>query len=105
MILNGSEEAATHIVASTGSKRQWSIAADSRNLLDRYGVYINDAANGIPLGQPRPHNTAHTGDFHTMVNGRLHSIVDNMKSSGYGRKAIRSSLRKELRKIGNEILN
>ncbi len=39
-----------------------------------------------------------------MVNTRLTSIVNDMTSSNYGRKAIRSALRKEIRKIGRETL-
>jgi hypothetical protein len=35
-----------------------------------YGININDAANGIPLGHPRPHNITHTREFHAMVNER-----------------------------------
>lgn len=38
-----------------------------------------------------------------MVNSRLTAVVNNMTSLNYGRKAIRSALRKELRKIGKEI--
>ncbi len=38
-------------------------AADTRALLEKYGVDINDAANGIPLGHPRPHNFTHRKDF------------------------------------------
>lgn len=37
-----------------------------------------------------------------MVNSRLHSVETNMLNSGYGRKSIRSALRRELRKIGKE---
>ena len=44
----GEGEAAAHIVASTGTKRQWAPAADSRALLMKYDIDINDAANGIP---------------------------------------------------------
>ncbi|OOM11653.1 RHS repeat-associated core domain-containing protein [Clostridium saccharobutylicum] len=100
----GDGEAAAHIVASTGEKRQWAKAADSRKILDKYGININDAANGIPLGHPRPHNITHRAGFHEIVNTRLTSVVNNMTSLNYGRKAIRSALRKEIRKIGRETL-
>ncbi|OOM17516.1 tRNA nuclease WapA precursor [Clostridium saccharobutylicum] len=100
----GNGEAAAHIVASTGEKRQWAKAADSRKILDKYGININDAANGIPLAHPRPHNITHRAGFHEMVNTRLTSVVNNMTSLNYGRKAIRSALRKEIRKIGRETL-
>ncbi|WP_244149457.1 AHH domain-containing protein [Rodentibacter rarus] len=43
-------DAAAHIVASTGSKGHWEAASRSRELLAKYRVNINDAANGIPLG-------------------------------------------------------
>ncbi len=101
----GEGEAAAHIVASTGSKRQWASAADSRNLLAKYNIDINDAANGIPLGHPRPHNLTHNRAFHEKVNGRLHSVETNMLNNGYGRKSIRSALRNELRSIGKEFEN
>ena len=101
----GEGEAAAHIVASTGSKRQWTAASDSRKLLAKYDIDINDAANGIPLGHPRPHNLTHTRSFHEMVNDRLYSVESNMLSNGYGRKAIRSGLRRELRAIGKEVEN
>lgn len=40
-----------------------------------------------------------------MVNSRLHSVEINMQNSGYGKRAIRSALRNELRKIGKEFEN
>ena len=101
----GEREAAAHIVASTGSKRQWKSAADSRKLLSKYDIDINDAANGLPLGHPRQHNLTHNRNFHEQVNSRLHSVETNMINNGYGRKAIRSALRQELRKIGKEFEN
>ena len=96
----GEGEAAAHIVASTGTKRQWASAADSRALLTRYDIDINDAANGIPLGHPSPHNLTHNRAFHEMVNARLHTVETNMLNNGYGKRAIRSALRRELRSIG-----
>ena len=66
---------------------------------------MNDAANGIPMGHPRPHNLTHNRAFHEMVNSRIHDIENKMLPGGYGRKAIRSALRKELRAIGKEIEN
>ena len=101
----GDGEAAAHIVASTGSKRQWSPASDSRELLAKYNIGINDAANGIPMGHPRPHNLTHTGAYHEMVKNRLYDVESSMLSQGYGKKAIRRGLRRELRIIGKETLN
>lgn len=101
----GEGEAAAHIVASTGTKRQWASAADSRALLAKYDIDINDAANGIPSGHPRPHNLTHNRSFHENVNARLHAVETNMINNGHGRRAIRSALRRELRSIGKEFEN
>jgi len=80
-------------------------AAHSRKLLDKYNIDINDAANGIPLGHPRLHNLTHNRAFHEKVNSKLHSVETNMLNNGYGRKATRSALGNELRKIGKEFEN
>jgi hypothetical protein len=98
-------EAAAHIVASTGSRGSWSAAARSRAILERFGVNIDDAANGISLGHPRPHNLTHRRAFHEMVEGRLNGVVDGMREAGRGWRATRGGLRDELRKIGREILD
>jgi hypothetical protein len=98
----GVGEAAGHIVASTGTLRQWSSAAKSRQLLEKIQIGINDAANGIAVGHPRPHNFMHTRAFNDMVELRLQAVVDQM-SGNYGYRAIRSALRKELRAIGRSI--
>ena len=56
----GDGEAAAHIVASTGKMRQWAISVQSRAMLARFGITVNDAANGIPIGHPRfGHLVAH----------------------------------------------
>jgi RHS repeat-associated core domain protein (fragment) len=95
-------QAAGHIVASG---RNYSAVKESRKLLSKYGININDAANGIPVGNTRPHNEMHTNSFHDNVRNRLTDVEKKMIDKGYGKKAIRSSLRKELRSIGNEFLN
>ena len=100
----GTGEAAGHIVASTGSQAQWASAARSRAILQKYGINVNDAANGIPIGHPRPHNTMHSAGFNQAVEERLNSVVNNMTSMGYGKDAIRGALRRELRQIGQEVL-
>ena len=94
-------EAAGHIVASGGSLNQYAPAVESREILAKYGVHINDAANGIPVGHPRPHNEMHNGRFHSMVRDRLSGVVETMRLAGYGRNAIRGALRKTLRSIGS----
>ena len=98
-----SGEAAGHIVPSTGKKGRWAIGADSRKVLNRNGVKINEAANGVPIGHPNPHGTMHTEDFLRGVNSRLHQIEDRMLSAGYNRKQIGDALRKELTSIGRKL--
>ncbi|MFJ9567394.1 DUF6531 domain-containing protein [Streptomyces fuscichromogenes] len=93
-------EAAAHIVPS-GMKRNG--AAASRALLEKYGVDINDAANGIPLGHPRPHNFTHRKAFLQRLNTRLETVERTMKDDGYGARAIRGALRRELRSIGQQV--
>ncbi|MGW1559473.1 DUF6531 domain-containing protein [Streptomyces sp. NPDC002144] len=93
-------EAAAHLVPS-GMKRNG--AAQARALLEKYGVDINDAANGVPLGHPRPHNFTHRKMFLTRLNGHLNLTVDRMTAAGYGARAIRSALRGELRSIGQQV--
>ncbi|WP_174589079.1 RHS repeat-associated core domain-containing protein, partial [Streptomyces sparsogenes] len=96
-------EAAAHIVPSGGSRGHWTAGARSRALLERYGIDINDAANGIGLGHSRPHNYTHRGDFMQRVNQHLETFVEARVDEGYGVRAIRAALRRELRAIGREI--
>jgi hypothetical protein len=96
-------DAAAHIVPSTGTKGHWAKGAESRALLERYGVNVNDAANGARLGHPRPHNQTHTGAFQNSTNARLNAVRDSMQEAGRGGKAIRKGLRQELRSIGREL--
>ncbi|RYH64229.1 MAG: hypothetical protein EON54_06795 [Alcaligenaceae bacterium] len=97
-------EAAGHIVASGGSKGSWAPAVKSRALLQKYKIGINDGANGIPVGHPNPHGRMHTGSYNQKVYDRLSGVEQRMQSQGYGRNAIRSALRRELRDIGREPL-
>jgi len=69
-------EAAGHIVASTGKEKQFAPAVESREILKKYGVGINDAANGVPVGTPRPHNEMHTGSFHQGVRDTLKILLN-----------------------------
>ncbi|MBC9248496.1 AHH domain-containing protein [Paracoccus sp. 11-3] len=71
-------------------------------ILDSYGIDINDAANGIPIGHPRPHNYMHTAKCHVMVNNRPTKIVDSMTANGKSPTEIKAALLQELRVIGNE---
>ncbi|MFJ8084942.1 DUF6531 domain-containing protein [Streptomyces sp. NPDC096205] len=96
----GPGQAAAHIVPS-GFNR--SGAPGMRALLSKYKVDINDAANGIPLGHPRPHNFTHTDRFLGRLDAHLHNLVADRVARGYGDRAIRTVLRRELRQIGREI--
>lgn len=95
-----SGQAAAHIVPS-GMNRGGS--ASSRALLQRYGVDINDAANGMRLGHPRPHNFTHRGPFLRRVNAHLQDVVRQGIDQGLGARAIRSELRGALRDIGRAV--
>ncbi|GHB15749.1 hypothetical protein GCM10010377_01460 [Streptomyces viridiviolaceus] len=96
----GPGQAAAHIVPS-GMKRNK--AAETRALLERYGVDINDAANGIPLGHPRPHNFTHRKAFLLRLNAHLKDVTETMTEAGYGARAIRGALRQELRSVGQQV--
>ena len=100
----GAGEAAGHIVASCGSKKHFAPSVESRSLLEKYNIDINDAANGIPIGHPNPHGFMHTKSFHSYVKERLYSVEKKMHLSGMGKKATRSAIRKELRNIGKDVL-
>ena len=89
--------------APISPKGHWAKGAESRALLERYGVNVNDAANGARLGHPRPHNQTHTGAFQNSTNARLNTVRDSMQEAGRGGKAIRKGLRQELRSIGREL--
>ncbi|MEV0211076.1 DUF6531 domain-containing protein [Streptomyces sp. NPDC050788] len=93
-------EAAAHLVPS-GMKRNG--AAQARALLQKYGVDINDAANGVPLGHPRPHNFTHRKMFLQRLNNHLQDVADKMDAGGYGARAIRGALRRELRSVGQQV--
>jgi hypothetical protein len=97
-------QAAGHIVPSTGSKGHWAAGARARALLAAFDIGVNDAANGVPIGHPRPHNEMHTRAFLQSVEFRLANKVATMRAEGIGRRAIRSALRRELRSIGREVL-
>jgi RHS repeat-associated protein len=96
-------QAAAHIVPSGGAAGHWVPGARSRALLERYGVDVNDAANGIPLGHPSPHNFTHREPFLQRVNQRLDQLVQDRTARGFGVRAIRTELRRELRAIGREV--
>lgn len=58
-----SGEAPCHIVPSRGTRGHWEAGMRSRALLQRYDIGVNDAANGVPVRHPRPHNEMHTEEF------------------------------------------
>jgi hypothetical protein len=92
---------AGHIVASGGRLRQWASAERARKLLQKYGISINDAANGIAVSSAR-HGAMHTRVFHDAVEQRLAALAQRMTKAGFGFGAIRDALRRELRMIGDE---
>ncbi|MFE1437859.1 RHS repeat-associated core domain-containing protein [Streptomyces sp. NPDC058739] len=99
----GPGQAAAHIVPSGGSAGHWVPGARSRQILDRDNVDINDAANGIPLGHPTPHNFTHREAFLQRVNQHLDALVQHRTARGFGDRAIRTELRRELRSIGRQV--
>lgn len=72
--------------------------------MDKYGININDVVNGIFLGYLCLYNIMYRVGFYEIVNICLILVVNNMIFLNYGRKVIRSVLRKEICKIGREIL-
>jgi RHS repeat-associated protein len=96
-------QAAAHIVPSGGNAGHWIPGARSRELLERYRIDVNDAANGIPLGNPYPHNYTHREPFLQRVNQHLEQVVRDAVDQGMGARAIRTALRRELRTIGREV--
>ncbi|CAM5450108.1 RHS repeat-associated core domain-containing protein [Streptomyces hirsutus] len=96
--------AAAHIVPSGGNAGHWVPGARSRALLERYGVDVNDAANGIPLGHPAPHNYTHREPFLRRVNQHLEQVVRDGVDQGMGVRAIRAQLRREpARAVGAQV--
>ena len=61
-----------------GVERATTSLANSLAKLDKYDIDINNAANGIPLGNPRPHNLTHNRAFHEKVSSRLRSVETNI---------------------------
>ncbi|MEU6082295.1 DUF6531 domain-containing protein [Streptomyces sp. NPDC047108] len=96
-------QAAAHLVPSGGTRGHWAPGANARALLERYRVNVNDAANGIPLGHPSPHNFTHRQDFLQRLDDHLQDLVASRSADGYGARAIRTELRRELRSIGRQV--
>ncbi|MFI0229754.1 DUF6531 domain-containing protein [Streptomyces sp. NPDC017086] len=97
-------QAAAHIVPSGGAKGHWSPGARARQLLQQYGVDINDASNGVPLDHPTPHNYTHRGAFLQRIEDHLNARVQMLQQRGASNETIANSLRSELRRIGTDIL-
>ncbi|MEV8152288.1 RHS repeat-associated core domain-containing protein, partial [Streptomyces fradiae] len=98
-------QAAAHIVPSGGQKGHWAPGANARKLLQKYGIDINDAANGIALNHPTPHNYTHRRDFLKRLDDHLTTLVAELRDEGLGARAIRGELRSELREVGRQVLD
>ena len=53
----------------------WEPAIESCQILSDYNIDINDPANGIAVGHPRPHNEMHNRKFHEKVRDRLKNVI------------------------------
>ncbi|OIJ24590.1 hypothetical protein UG56_022080 [Nocardioides luteus] len=96
-------EAAAHIVPSTASNGHWAPGARARQLLHYYGVDINGAANGLPLGHPSPHNYTHRGNFLTRVEQSLLQIESAGIRRGASVDQIGAAMENQLRVIGRAV--
>ncbi|MFF0788932.1 DUF6531 domain-containing protein [Streptomyces spiralis] len=96
-------QAAAHIVPSGGAKGHWAPGARARQLLQQYGVDINDASNGIPLDHPTPHNYTHRKAFLDRIEDHLQTEAQLLSARGASSTTIGSHLRSELARIGSEI--
>ncbi len=86
---------AHHIVPSTHRSAQ-----AARDLLDRFGIGINDAVNGAPVPKAI-HDRQHTGDAIRAVTDRLEEAID-----GIADKAVaKARLLEELQNLKIDILN
>ncbi|MFI6007975.1 DUF6531 domain-containing protein [Streptomyces sp. NPDC051243] len=99
----GPGQAAAHIVPSGGQHGHWAPGKRARDLLQQYGVDINDAANGIPLDHPTPHNYTHRGAYLTRLDAHLQTVVNDLITQGHSTQSIGNALRSELRSIGSAV--
>ncbi|MEU2621085.1 DUF6531 domain-containing protein [Streptomyces sp. NPDC007157] len=97
-----SGQAAAHIVPST-LNRVVGRTADSRAILSRYGVDIDEAANGIPLGHARPHNFTHTDAFLLRLNQHLTDVEAQGLAAGLSKAKMGDLIRSELRTVGQQV--
>ncbi|MEU6406723.1 DUF6531 domain-containing protein [Streptomyces sp. NPDC046985] len=97
-------QAAAHLVPSGGAQGHWAPGARARQLLQQYGVDVNDASNGIPLDHPTPHNYTHRAKFLQRLDLHLQTHEQLLAASGAKPAAIANSLKSELRKIGADVL-
>jgi RHS repeat-associated protein len=99
----GPGQAAAHIVPSGGQQGHWAPGARARGLLQQYGVDINDAANGIPLNHPTPHNYTHRGAYMQRLDAHLNDFVADLRTDGHSNQSVGTELRSELRRIGSAV--
>lgn len=64
---------------------------------------VNDAANCIVLGHPRPHNYTHRGEFHRKVFEHLEDVATRGEARGLDKDAIGGLLKDKLCSIGKAI--
>lgn len=110
----GDDFEAHHIVAANDPR-----ANTSRALLDKYGVDLDESANGAWLPRNEgaavtakapdwtPHNTLHTDEYYNRVQSRLQEALAEAKQS-YGQNAtqeIGDALRQELNDIAEDLRN
>ncbi len=86
---------AHHIVPSTHSRAQ-----EARDLLDRFGIDINDAVNGAPVSKPI-HGLQHNGPAIDKVTKRLEEAIDGIDDEVIAK----ASLLEELQNLKIDILN
>ncbi|GAA3891550.1 DUF6531 domain-containing protein [Streptomyces sedi] len=96
----GAGQAAAHIVPS-GLNRGG--APNMRALLSRYNIDVNEAANGVPLNHPRPHNYTHTNAYLNRLDTHLQNFEQTRIAQGINQTQIAADLRAELRRIGSEV--
>ena len=69
-MINKLAQRRVYIVSVTRHNSHEAFNLEVRN----YNIDINDPANGIVVGHPRPHNEIHNRKFHEKVRDRLKNV-------------------------------